>query len=96
VENAVRHAVAPRAAGGRLRVTARAAGSTLRLTVEDDGDGRAGASTAGSGLGLTLARERLAALYGERAALVIGASALGGFRAEVTLPLAGPAVEDAG
>ena len=85
VENAVRHAVAPRAQGGRLEVTARCVDGSLRLAVADDGDGRA-AGTTGEGLGLRLVTERLAALYGERGVLRTGPSRLGGFEAEVTLP----------
>src|SRR5262249_11748695 len=89
VENAVRHAVAPRAQGGRRAVTARRGDGALRLSVADDGDGRGGATTAGEGLGLRLVTERLSALYGERAGLRIGKSRLGGFEAEVTLPRRG-------
>jgi len=107
VENAVRHAIAPRAGGGRLLVSARRAGGTLVLAVEDDGAGAAAGGAGapgpggaadrgdalhrGSGLGLRLIRERLQALYGGAASLETGPSSLGGFRAAVTLPLAGPA-----
>jgi signal transduction histidine kinase len=89
VENAVRHAVAPRAQGGRLEVTARCGDGALRLSVADDGDGRNAAATAGEGLGLRLVAERLSALYGDRAGLRTGTSCLGGFEAEVTLPRRG-------
>jgi two-component system, LytTR family, sensor kinase len=89
VENAVRHAVAPRAEGGYVEVTARSDDHALRLTVADDGDGRSAATTTGEGLGLRLVTERLSALYGDRAALRIGESRLGGFEAEVTLPRRG-------
>ena len=89
VENAVRHAVAPRAQGGRLEVTARCRDGILRLSVADDGDGRAAAATAGEGLGLRLVTERLSALYGDRAVLRTGTSRLGGYEAEVTLPRRG-------
>lgn len=107
VENAVRHAIAPRAGGGCLVVSARRAGRTLVLAVEDDGVAGEGGATErdatdrgapdrgdppprGSGLGLRLIRERLLALYGGAARLETGRSALGGFRAAVTLPLTGP------
>ncbi|MBN2172231.1 MAG: histidine kinase [Candidatus Krumholzibacteriota bacterium] len=39
VENAVRHAVAPRAEGGRVRIEARVEGDRLLLAVADDGPG---------------------------------------------------------
>lgn len=107
VENAVRHAIAPRADGGSVRVTATRDGGLLRMTVEDDGAGagpggasgasgvsaepgapRSGATRSeGSGLGLRLIQERLFALYGDAAMLTTGPSALGGFRAAVTVPL---------
>ncbi len=96
VENAVRHAIAPRAGGGCLVVTARRAGASLVLAVEDDGApaeestaARSQAPDQGSGIGLHLIQERLLALYGGAARLETGRSALGGFRASVTLPLTG-------
>jgi len=39
VENAVRHGIAPRAAGGRIAVASRIEGAALRLEVSNDGDG---------------------------------------------------------
>jgi len=96
VENAVRHAIAPRAGGGSIVIRARRDGGSLTLSVEDDGappeapaSARASAPQPGAGIGLRLIRERLAALYGETARLETGRSALGGFRATVTLPFAG-------
>lgn len=87
VENAVRHAIAPRAAGGVLALTARLEEGRLVLVVEDDGPGPEGTSAApGSGSGLRLVRERLAAVYGEGASLATGSSTRGGFRAELRLP----------
>jgi hypothetical protein len=96
VENAIRHAIAPRAGGGTVVVSARRAGAALVLAVEDDGAPEAGGAAAGPsaggpGLGLRLIRERLGALHGGAARLETGRSALGGFRAAVTVPLAGPA-----
>jgi LytS/YehU family sensor histidine kinase len=86
VENAVRHGVAPRAAGGRLEVTVTAEDGMLRLRVEDDGPGSGTSGTDGEGLGLRLIRERLAALYGDGAWLRAGAAPGGGFVAEVAIP----------
>jgi signal transduction histidine kinase len=87
VENAIRHAVAPRARGGRLDVQARRNGDTLRLSVSDDGPGLApGALEAARGLGLHLLRERLQALYGGAAALRVPC-APSGLAAELELPV---------
>ena len=66
VENAVRHGIAPRAAGGRLEISARRDRSRLLLRVEDNGCGlSSGANgSAGKGMGLSITRARLERLYG--------------------------------
>jgi LytS/YehU family sensor histidine kinase len=86
-ENAVKHGVEMKI--GPARVTLRAARTDdgrLAVTVEDDGVGF-GASAAGSGLGLTNIRERLAQLYGDAATLVLKARVGGGVAATITVPL---------
>ncbi|MCC9597215.1 MULTISPECIES: sensor histidine kinase [unclassified Rubrivivax] len=86
-ENAVKHGVEPKI--GPVRVDLRAERTDdgrLALVVEDDGAGF-GASTAGTGLGLANIRERLAQLYGERAALTLKARPGGGVSATITVPL---------
>jgi len=93
LENAIRHAIAPRAAGGRIEVAADVVDGRLRLEVEDDGPGATGeAVEASRGTGLRLLRDRLAALYGDQASLTThGASP--GFRVLVDMP-ATPAPEE--
>jgi sensor histidine kinase YesM len=87
VENAIRHAIAPRAAGGRLEVRARCSASTLRLEVRDDGPGASQQTLdAGSGLGLSLLRERLSALYPGAASLRLSPGPPG-LHAELELPV---------
>jgi signal transduction histidine kinase len=87
VENAVRHAVAPRARGGTLEVEARRAGDVLRLVVADDGPGLDSASgDGGAGLGLRLLKERLQALYAGAARLNLPTGSAG-LRAELELPV---------
>jgi signal transduction histidine kinase len=84
VENAIRHGLEPKVQGGRLQVTARAEDAVLRIEVADDGLGFAPATT--GGVGLANLRDRLAALYGERARLTIE-DADPGTRVRLTLPI---------
>jgi len=69
VENSIRHAIAPRAAGGSLAISARRVEDRLIIRVEDNGPGGAAPPGGNHGVGLRLLRERLAALYGVRARL---------------------------
>jgi signal transduction histidine kinase len=90
-ENAVKHGVEPKMGAARLLVGARVdEGGRLEVSVADDGVGF-GQATAGSGLGLTNIRERLAQLHGERAALGLKARPEGGVVATLSLPLELPA-----
>jgi len=88
VENAVRHAIAPRGAGGRVDVHAKRENDRVRITVSDDGPGIApDALRESNGRGLDLVRQRLDRMYGERATLALGRSSEGGLC--VTIELAG-------
>jgi sensor histidine kinase YesM len=90
VENAVRHAIAPRAAGGRLALRVRSEGAVVLLEVADDGPGAAAdGPTQGNGLGLRLVRERLAARYGPGATLELVSAPGRGFRATIRIPREG-------
>jgi len=65
VENAIRHGIEGRLSGGKVMISAWREGDQLQIRVQDDGVGlppnwRMDAST---GLGVRVARERLAALY---------------------------------
>jgi len=87
VENAIVHAVAPRAAGGRIEVSARRSDGRLWLAVRDDGPGASEADIAASPrTGLRLLQERLAALYAGRARVAFESPAEGGFRVRLELP----------
>jgi len=88
VENSVKHAIAPRPGGGRVRVDARVAGDRLVLSVWDDGPGFTELALS-PGHGLDSLRQRLAARFGEAAALTIGRRD-GGTQVTLSLP-AGPA-----
>ena len=86
VENAIRHAIAPRARGGRLEVEVHRTGDVLRLVVADDGPGLPGGSPNGEGLGLQLLKDRLQALYAGAARLHLPRDGAG-LRAELELPV---------
>jgi sensor histidine kinase YesM len=85
VENAIRHGLSPKVGPGCLTIRAWSEGPWLFLLVEDDGLGATLPLPPGLGVGNT--RERLDALYGERAALHIETAALRGFRATIQIPL---------
>lgn len=78
VENSIRHAIALRAEGGRLAISARQVEGRLRIQVEDDGPGPSvKLPVESNGLGLRLLRERLAALYNGQASLDLQVAASG-------------------
>jgi signal transduction histidine kinase len=85
VENAVKHGLEPKIEGGELRVRARAEGEALLIEVADSGLGFAGGGS-GSGVGLANLRERLAALYGDAAALELEERTPCGVIARLRLP----------
>ena len=71
VENSVKHAVAPRRAGGHLRVAARAEDARLTIEVWDDGPGFS-LDAIPPGHGLDTLVSRLAARFGPAATLSVG------------------------
>ena len=76
VENAVKHGVEPKPGGVRVTVSARCEGDSLCLAVADDGAGFA--SDVGTGVGLSNVRERLHAMYQERAELSVEPQTING------------------
>ena len=86
VENAIKHGLEPKAEGGQLTVSAEIVHGKLAITVADTGLGYGKAGTAGTGIGLSNIRERLALLYGNKASLVITETEGGGTSATITLP----------
>ena len=86
VENAVRHAILPREAGGAISILAARDGSSLTLAVRDDGPGLGPDAESRGGVGLRNTRERLSELYGGGADLRLGASPEGGLEASIRLP----------
>lgn len=87
VENAIRHGIAPRAGGGTLRLTARLQNGDLLIGVSDNGPGSPPADLENaSGLGLRTVRQRLEAVFGQRAGLEVETAAGEGFNATLSLP----------
>ncbi len=84
VENSVKHVIAPRPQGGRLRVGAIGAGGSVIVRVWDDGAGFA-LDGGGPGHGLDNLQSRLADRFGEKAALIV-AREDGGTLVTMTLP----------
>lgn len=89
VENAIRHGIATCTEGGVVRLEARTDGKTLRILVENPFDPESPARP-GVGLGLTSVRRRLAACYGERAAMNAERSP-GRFQVALVMPAQGGA-----
>jgi LytS/YehU family sensor histidine kinase len=96
VENAIRHAVEPRAAGGRVRVTARRENGTLHLAVRDDGPGLRDAPRSSNGVGLANTRARLAQLYGGDHRFELRNHPEGGLEVSLALPFRADAAAEEG
>lgn len=86
VENAIKHGLEPKAEGGQLTVSAQVNHGKLEVTVTDTGLGFGKSATAGTGIGLSNIRERLALLYGNKACLSVTEPAGGGTAATITVP----------
>jgi two-component system LytT family sensor kinase len=85
VENSIRHGIAKRADASRVRVAAHREANSLVLIVTDDGPGVGGVAPP-SGHGLENTRERLRALHGDAASLVLADRAEGGAVATLRVP----------
>jgi len=84
VENAIKHGLEPKAAGGRVEISAEVVDAQLVVHVLDTGVGFA--PTTDGGVGLANIRERLKALYGGRAELIISVPTAGGTCATIKVP----------
>jgi signal transduction histidine kinase len=86
VENAILHAIAPRAAGGTLRLRVTGGEAQVTVTVADDGPGADASRVAtATGVGLDAVRRRLAA-SGSARRLELETAPGAGFVARVVLP----------
>lgn len=86
LENAIQHGIARRADSGLVRISTLVIGRRLRISIEDDGLGMGNAQLASEGVGLSNTRERLAALFGDEAALTIDSEVGRGTRVSIELP----------
>jgi two-component system sensor histidine kinase AlgZ len=89
VENSIKHAIAPRPHGGRIRVDAAAVDGRLLINVWDDGPGFT-AEAIRPGHGLDNVQGRLAARFGDAGSLSI-ARHEGGTRVTLAMPRSGAA-----
>lgn len=68
VENAIQHAISPRALGGLIKISAKRFNEMIRIEISDSGEGvkakNAEVPNNGQGVGLTNVRGRLKQLYG--------------------------------
>jgi len=95
VENAVRHAAAPRIEPVTLGIAARVEGDVLVVVVCDDGPGADVASIAQSaGTGLRRLREQLKWLHGSEAALTLASEPGAGLTARLNIPQRAPDLAD--
>jgi LytS/YehU family sensor histidine kinase len=88
VENAIKHGLEPKPAGGTVWIFARRDGTTIAVTVADDGQGFSDVGS-GTGIGLKNVRERLRLVYGSEASLAVVANVPAGVAATITVPAAG-------
>lgn len=97
VENAVRHGISPRSAGGTITLRGRREDGRLALEVCDDGVGMPDDPEAASaeGVGLANTRARLHQLYGGRGELQLTRGATGGLTVRLSIPCGyGPSTEE--
>ncbi|NCT82423.1 MAG: sensor histidine kinase [Comamonadaceae bacterium] len=85
VENAIKHGLSPLPEGGRIEIRAAHAAGGLTVEVADNGQGF-GTASGGAGVGLANTRARLAARFGDAAALELEAAQPHGVVARVRLP----------
>jgi len=84
VENAIRHGLEPKVAGGLVELSARREEGRVRVAISDTGMGFA--PTTRGGLGLTNVRDRLKLVYAGNASLSVAESPGGGTRVVIELP----------
>jgi sensor histidine kinase YesM len=96
VENAIRHAIAPRSAPGRIDILAERTDGVLRIQIKDNGPGLPrhpnGSRWFKEGLGLANTRARLEQLYGDAHHFELADNPEGGLVVTLIIPSVIPAV----
>lgn len=92
VENAIKHGIAGRVAGGAVTISVRQDGDLMRILVADDGVGLPDGwrMERAHGVGLSVTRERLLAMYPEGSEFVLRNGVAGGAEASISVPLLRP------
>jgi signal transduction histidine kinase len=85
IENALKHGVEPKSGPVAIQFFARQEDDAIVISVEDNGLGFGNSTSAGSGTGLVNTRNRLKAIYGEQAKLVITNRPTGGVSASIRI-----------
>ena len=86
VENAIRHAVAPRTAETLVEIRSHKSDGHLHLSVRDNGEGMVDHGTPTNGIGLRNTRARLEKLYGSNQDFRLETTAGGGVHISITIP----------
>lgn len=86
VENAIRHAVAPRATETVIEIRSRKQNGHLHLSVSDNGEGMIDQAIPTNGIGLSNTRARLEKLYGSNQDFTLETTAGSGVHISITLP----------
>jgi signal transduction histidine kinase len=92
VENAIKHGLEPRTAGGTVWILAKEVEGRVAVTVADDGEGFSDKTRGGTGIGLKNVRERLRLAYGGDASLQVVANFPSGVAATITVPASAESV----
>ena len=90
IENAVKHAIAPRECGGVIGITAKTFGNDVLIELTDDGPGLPDGvelTDSGRGVGLRNTRERLAVLYNGNYSFTLKNRDTGGLAVSLRIPL---------
>ena len=89
VENAIQHAISPRASGGSIKISAKRFGDTIRVEIADSGEGihiGRNVSNNGQGVGLANVCGRLEQLYGAKHKFELIDNPAGGLTAVIEIP----------